>query len=110
MWTPTIVLELLLVWAIIFLISLLPAVWMGRFVAKKCPRTPDAILVCLICTFLMACVLASFLTLVQFESLPHVRAERKGFSIFFSIVVFGVPTFAALLIGLRRARRIFVSV
>jgi hypothetical protein len=47
---------------------------------------------------------------MKFEALPHVRAERQGFAIFFSAVVFGIPAFAALLLGLTRARRNSASV
>lgn len=41
---------------------------------------------------------------MKFDALPHVRAERLGFVKFFSVAVFGVPTFFALLVSLKRAR------
>jgi hypothetical protein len=110
MWTPTIILELLLVWAVIFLIALLPAIWVGRLIARKCPRIADAVTACLTCAVLFSFFVATFLIVMKFDALSHVRAERQEFAIFFSAVVCGVPAFAALLVGLKRARRIFASV
>jgi hypothetical protein len=45
----------------------------------------------------------------SFKALPHVRFERPGFTFFFSAFVFGIPAFAALLVGLKRARRKLTS-
>jgi hypothetical protein len=105
MWTPIIVLELLLVWVVIFLIALLPAIWAARLIARKWERTADAVIVCLTCAILFSFFVATFLIVMKFDALPHVRAERASFAIFFSGVVFGVPAFAALLVGLKRAGR-----
>jgi len=105
MWAPAVVLELLLVWAIIFMIAMLPAIWVGRPIARKCARTADAVTVCLCCAIVFSYIAATFLIIMKFDALPHVRAERQGFAAFFSGVVFGVPTFFALLVGFMRARR-----
>ncbi len=110
MWTPTVILGLLIVWAVTFSIALLPAIWIGRLIVRKCLRTVEAATVCLACTKVLVVFVATFLIVMKFEALPHVRAEGQVFAIVFSAVVFGVPAFAALLLGWQRARKSSVGV
>jgi len=109
MWTPTIVLELLLVWAISFLIALLPAIWLSQWIVRTLSSPYHGFAACVAYTKLFVLLAALFLLLARFESLPHVNSDRPGFVIFFTAVVFGVPVFFAFLVGLRRARRINFS-
>jgi hypothetical protein len=103
MWSTMVVLKLLAVWAGIFLIALLPAVWIARWLAP--PTRFLGFVTSVALTKMFVVLTASLLIFAQFESLPHVTSDRPGFSIFFTTIVFGVPAFGALLVGVGCARR-----
>jgi hypothetical protein len=101
--TPILIATLLIVWAAVFLVFLLPAIWLGRWVAKLSPSY-RGVVACLGYTKIFVALAAAFLLFARFESLPHVSGQRSGFVIFLAAVVFGVPVFIAFLVGMRRAR------
>lgn len=96
---------LLGIWLITFLLVLLPARWIGKWMAGHKLPMPFGVIACLKVTLIFIMVVASFLVVMQFESLPHVNSDKRGFVYFLATLLFGVPAFVALLLGFMRARK-----
>lgn len=91
------------VWVVVFLVLLLPARWLGRWIAKSSPNTFYGILFCLAFAKLFVACIAVVLVFARLPSLPHVNTD-KDFALIFTGLFFFVPALVAQFLGFRRAQ------
>lgn len=90
------------IWAVSFLVLLLPGRWLGIWIAKSSPNTFVGILFCVAIAKLFVACIALVLVFARLPSLPHVNTS-KDFALIFTGLLFLVPALTAQFIGFRRA-------
>lgn len=99
---------LLATWALTFIILVLPARPVGRWMARRGDGLFLAILNVILCLAIaFNVVLVGWLALMVGgrEFFPHLKNDPLGFGLFFAAVLLFVPAFLALLTGYLRARK-----
>lgn len=101
---------LALIWVLAFAIFFVPARMIGTWLVRK--SSPGAgfvflnVCICFMIAKLIVVIGVVVLVFGRFEVFPHVNDDPEHFGLFFVAVLLFVPTFAALITGYMRARRI----
>jgi hypothetical protein len=90
-------------WLLTFFVLLVPAGWLGVWIARKSPNSFLGVVFCFALAELFVVCAAVVLVFARLPFLPHVNENTGGFGITIVTVFFFVPAFAALIVGFRRA-------
>ena len=90
------------IWLVTFLFSLFPTRWVGNWIARHNLPMPLGIIACMKVAILFVTCVSLFLIWMRFDFVPH--SDNKDFVYFFTTINFGIPVYAALILGYIRDR------
>lgn len=113
----TVVIGTLIIWTVWFALMLVPAYWFcRRFVPAPKVKPHPLVYLILAVLFAIYSKLAAMIVLIVVMTgelfvfgptplLAHLMNDLTGYGVFLTILLFFVPTFAALIVGYRKWRR-----
>jgi hypothetical protein len=113
----TVVIGTLIIWIVWFALMLVPAYWFcRRFVPAPKVKPHPLVYLILAVLFAIYSKLAAMIVLIVVMTgelfvfgptplLAHLMNDLTGYGVFLTILLFFVPTFAALIVGYRKWRR-----